>query len=169
MNQQLIEQYKALRNKVDKESNRLTSMHKSQLACKKGCDLCCESLKIFPIEFETIQKELEGKHIPVKKWTHNFGNKCRFLVNSVCTIYESRPIICRTQGLPLLYEKQDGTGYELSVCQLNFKGVDVNVFSMENALFMPSINSKLFLINQEFVQNHPKVRSPQARVRLNSL
>lgn len=169
MDQNLVKLYKDLRLHVDALSVMLSHKHHSQLMCKKGCDMCCESLHVFPIEFYTIKQELADKPIPEQKWKNRFSKSCRFLVNSECTIYESRPIICRTQGLPLLYENSQGTAYELSVCQLNFKGVDIQMFNMDNALFMPPINSKLYLLNQKFIKTLPKSLAPHKRIRLNSL
>ncbi|MBI9068103.1 MAG: YkgJ family cysteine cluster protein [Salinivirgaceae bacterium] len=162
--------YYNLRDELDKACEKFTSMHISQLECKKGCDSCCESLNIFPIEFYALQEELVGKNLPKFKWSQKFGKSCRFLKNGECQIYNSRPIICRTQGLPLLYENKTGTGYELSVCKLNFKGVKVDTFTMDNALFMPPMNSKLFLLNQAFVSKftHKKIDHFK-RFKLNTL
>lgn len=170
MTENFLSDYYKLRDEVDEACEKFTLMHQSQLACKKGCDSCCESLHIFPIEYYAIQEEIIGKNLPKHKWNHQFGKSCRFLKNSECQIYNSRPIICRTQGLPLLYENQSGTGHELSVCKLNFKGIDVNTFNMDNALFMSPINSKLFLLNQAFVANfsHQKMDGFK-RFKLNAL
>ena len=165
-----IKEYRALRQQVDELCDKFTDMHRSQLSCKKGCDSCCESLRIFPVEYYSIQQELAGKKIPPIKWHHRYSKKCRFLVNSACAIYDSRPIICRTQGLPLLYENSTGTAYELSVCQLNFKGMSVDTFNMDNALFMPPINSKLFMINHALVNSSNLAKkSPKFRIKLNTL
>jgi hypothetical protein len=163
--------YKELMDEVDESSLKLQVMHQKHLTCKKGCDSCCESLRLFPIELAFINDALknEGAILPKKRW-NKYTKACRFLVNGACSIYEHRPLICRTQGLPLLYEQADGSAFELSVCTLNFKGVDVSKFNTENALFMSPINSKLFLLNQQFVESlKTKKITVFSRYRLNEL
>jgi uncharacterized protein len=75
---------------------------------------------------------------------------CIFLKVHAYTIYESRPLICRTHGLPLLYTNEDGE-WELSNCELNSKDYDFENFSETNTFPQDKFNSKLFLINREFI------------------
>jgi Fe-S-cluster containining protein len=74
-----------------------------------------------------------------------------FLVNHQCQIYKSRPTICRTHGLPLLYTNNEGE-WELSACELNFAEFE-DEFSESNTFPQDKYNSKLFLINKEFIKN----------------
>lgn len=165
-----FEHYQLLRKQVDDSSRALESQHKEQMNCKAGCDLCCESISVFPIEFDAIKNELGDLPLPKKKLKHRLTSKCRFLSEHKCLIYKVRPIICRTQGLPLLYENFDGTGHELSVCKLNFKRVQPNSFNINNALFMPPINSQLFLLNKDYIEQlYDKKLTPQKRIKLNWL
>ena len=66
--------------------------------CKKGCSYCCSYyIAISDIEIEFIEKN--NKKIKRKKQfnTDNkgVGSLCLFLENGVCSIYESRPYVCR--------------------------------------------------------------------------
>jgi len=170
MNEQLLNKYFELRNDIDKAASKFEAMHKPQLKCKKGCDSCCESLTIFPIEYDAIQKELgNAAELPKKKLFSKLTKSCRFLVRGECFIYKSRPIICRTQGLPLLYENMEGSSFELSVCKLNFVGVDVTKFNMENALFMAPFNSRLFLLNRDYIKTIKFDFKATQRLTLNKL
>ncbi|MGZ3809289.1 MAG: YkgJ family cysteine cluster protein, partial [Bacteriovorax sp.] len=45
---------------------------------------------------------------------------CAFLYDDRCTIYEARPVICRTQGAPLFLQEENVLDY----CPLNFKEGD---------------------------------------------
>ena len=56
----------------------------------------------------------------------------------------------QAHGLPLLYTNDDGE-WELSNCELNFKNFDFEHFSEENTYPQDKFNSKLFLINREFI------------------
>jgi len=58
--------------------------------------------------------------------------------------------MCRTHGLPLLYANDDGE-WELSACELNFTEFDFEDFTMENTFPQDKYNSKLFLLNREFI------------------
>jgi len=75
---------------------------------------------------------------------------CPLLVEDRCSIYESRPLICRTQGLPLLLEAEDG-GQEVDFCPLNFAGPDA-VDDLEETHLVPldDLNLKLALINLQY-------------------
>lgn len=167
----LILSYLELRAKVDKRGEELTTQHGKQLKCRKGCDSCCESINVFPIEFYAIQNALKEQKIALPKRKFNrFRKSCMFLVDGACSIYQVRPFICRTQGLPLMYQNMNGEGYEVSHCQLNFKGVDITSFTVENTMFMPDFNSQLFMLNKEFVElNNIENKNPTKRIPLYKL
>ena len=78
------------------------------------------------------------------------GVTCAFLKNHSCTIYNHRPVMCRTHGFPLIYIN-DNDEYELSACELNFTEFDFGDFTMENTLPQDKFNSKLFILNREFI------------------
>lgn len=144
------EEYKIIINEIDSISHRLTSIHSKHLQCKKGCDLCCMDYSIFPVEFYTILNQLKANKTIVKPVEKADANSCAFLNNHACTIYENRPVICRTHGLPLLYMNDDSE-WELSACELNFTDFDFDEFSDENTIPMDRFNSKLFLLNKKFI------------------
>lgn len=149
-----IDSYYQLRKQIDKNASELSSLHVKHIKCQKGCDSCCEAIKIFPIEFAAIKNELQSSNVEIPSRRFNkFRKSCMFLKNGACLIYNARPIICRTQGLPLMYQKLDGDGYEISHCQLNFKQFDLKQFGLENSMFMPDFNSKLFLLNKAFIES----------------
>jgi Fe-S-cluster containining protein len=146
------DEYRALRNKVDNVSSSLSRQHATHLQCKMGCDLCCMDYSILPVEFYSILEELKSRGF--KKDNLQLKGKkdedCIFLKNHACTIYESRPLICRTHGLPLLYTNNDGE-WELSTCELNFTAFNFENFSEQNTYAQDKFNSKLFLLNREFI------------------
>lgn len=146
----LIAPYYQLRAEIDALSESLEKEHHQHLNCKKGCDLCCMAISVFPVEYYAIKAELDLKplaELPVPK----DQNDCRFLVNHNCAIYPSRPVICRTHGLPLLYMSLDSDEYELSLCELNFTDFDLSDFDEDNTYPMDRINSKLYQLNKNFV------------------
>lgn len=144
--------YQKLKEDTDAVAKKLSGEHSSHLQCKKGCDLCCMDYSILPVEFYAILEELKTSKFNKENIQFDDKNEedCIFLKNHTCTIYESRPLICRTHGLPLLYTNNDEE-WELSNCELNFKDFDFENFSEKNTFPQDKFNSKLFLINREFI------------------
>lgn len=144
--------YLKIRQEVDKFTGKLEKMHRKHLACKKGCDSCCMDFSVLPVEFYYILNELQNKGLKPEIEEPKAGTSCTFLKNHACTIYENRPLICRTHGMPLIYANDDGE-FELSACELNFKEFDFDDFNMENTFHQDKYNSKLFMLNREFLMN----------------
>ncbi len=155
-----IEAYHELRGKIDQHVGYLWSEHDNHMACKKGCDLCCLDFDVFPVELAAIKQqiEIEYPHVLKDSPNENAQGKCAYLQNHACTIYNARPIICRTHGFPLLNMNEAGDQWELSFCELNFTDVGDDYFE-EDALFeQDTYNSKLFMLNKSFLQNHPELK-----------
>ena len=94
-----------------------------QMECKKGCSKCCETdISVFEIEADRIREWFLSQEVEVKnkfkeEWQKPGDKKnCTFLVEDSCTVYEARPLICRTQGLPLFLSSENSLDY----CPLNF-------------------------------------------------
>ena len=161
--------YYSLREEIDSLCESLEKVHEKQLNCKKGCDLCCMAISVFPVEFYAIRAELDFEALPELPIPTDAA-QCRFLVDHSCTIYNSRPIICRTHGLPLLYRSMDSEEYELSLCELNFKEYDFEDFDEENTYPMDRINSQLYRINKDFAAGFEGGRyNEQDRIPLSDL
>lgn len=150
-------QYKILLNKINQQTAALEKLHKNHLKCRNGCDLCCIDFSILPVEFYFILSELKKKNIEPGFVENPENETCVFLKKGSCTIYEQRPVMCRTHGLPLLYANDDGE-WELSACELNFTEFDFENFTMENTLPQDKFNSILFLMNKEFIAEFTDVK-----------
>ena len=98
--------------------------NESKMECKKGCSQCCMTdISIFQLEADRItdyvqsldknqQLELKERFLKPEK-----TGACVFLIEDECSIYSARPLICRTQGLPLFLSSENS----LDFCPLNFK------------------------------------------------
>jgi uncharacterized protein len=152
MNNQIENSYhkfRLLRNKVDKTCNKLHLLHHDFTSCKKGCDECCMNFSLLPVEFHSILKSIKGQEITIQLSGDN--DSCPFLLDHSCQIYEFRPIICRSHGLPILTMDEEGENWELSFCPLNFKENDDDYFTPKSCYQQDVFNSKLYLLNQEFI------------------
>ena len=106
---------------VDRGVQHLNSLHSTRLLCRKGCHDCCvEGLTVFEVEAENIRRR--HAKLLIEASPHAEG-ACAFLDPSgACRVYEDRPYVCRTQGLPLRWVEQlpDGTPVEMrDICPVN--------------------------------------------------
>ncbi|TAJ11183.1 YkgJ family cysteine cluster protein [Marinilabiliaceae bacterium JC017] len=148
-----LNKYRILREEIDTEVEKLWKEHHTNMQCQKGCDQCCLNFSVFPVEFDAIKEQVHEQYsetfaLPTTETT----DKCAFLKDHRCTIYEARPIICRTHGLPLLYMDAEGDNWELSHCELNFSKVDETYFHTENTFQQDTFNSELFLLNKAYIK-----------------
>lgn len=150
-----FKKYKLLLQEIDKHVANLEDAHSKHMKCKNGCDLCCIDFSIFPIEFHYIFNNIKNDNAVLE--AHSKKDACTFLKNHSCTIYQYRPIMCRTHGLPLIYANDEGE-LELSSCHLNFTEFNFEDFTMENTLPQDKYNSKLFLLNKEFIAEFKDIK-----------
>ncbi len=111
---------------VDGEVRRLAGAHGGRIRCGPGCSSCCvDGITVFPIEAERIR--LRHGALLAGGEPHPPG-ACAFLDGEGrCRVYEDRPYVCRTQGLPLRWTEDGGVGeIELrDICPLNDEGTPV--------------------------------------------
>jgi len=148
---EIFEKFLKLRGKIDSRIEQLEKEHRTDMQCKEGCDSCCIKFRILPIEFEYIKSKLGNRIFQKPK---RFTKKCVFLKNSICQIYEHRPIICRSHGVPMLYMNKAGTDWELGHCKLNFKNIDKSTLNIDNTFAQDRFNSDLYLLNKEYIGNY---------------
>ncbi len=109
---------------VDREAEALARVHAGRLQCRRGCAGCCvDDLTVTRIEAEGIRRahpELLASGEP-----HPVG-ACAFLDGAgACRVYAERPLVCRTQGLPLRLFFEDEAGEieeRRDICPLNQAG-----------------------------------------------
>lgn len=167
-----IDRYRDLRCRVDQRMRELVACHGKNAVCKPGCCDCCVNLSVFPVEYYAILQELrEGgcTGLPFDP-----GAPCGYLKDRRCVLYASRPLICRTHGLPVAFlnENEDGPERVVSFCPKNFVGVpdDELIFGPDHTLDLDEMNAELFLINMDFLeQSSPSVWQPTSRIRLSQL
>ncbi len=154
--QKYFDNYKNIRNEVDAKFNMLHAKHSKYTKCAKGCSDCCMNFSVLPVEFHAILDSIKNKEIQIS-YPEN-PNECIFLMQKECGIYHERPVICRSHGLPILHMNNSGDNWELSVCPLNFTTVADDYFIAENCYYQDTFNSKLFMLNREFIQHFDEVK-----------
>lgn len=124
-----FEELLALHEEVDREAARTAERFGLPMACKRGCaDCCVDDLTVFEIEAERIRSN-HGDLLSSGR-PHPEGS-CAFLDDEgACRIYEDRPYVCRTQGLPLRWfdESPSGETVEMrDICTLNDPGEELGM------------------------------------------
>ena len=119
-----IDSVESLHACVDGEVQAITLRLGARITCRRGCSDCCvDHLTVFGAEADRIRRDAVDRLVGAE--AHPAG-ACAFLDSEgACRIYEARPYVCRTQGMPLrwLDEADDGTVVEYrDICPLNDHG-----------------------------------------------
>lgn len=99
-------------DKVDAFAAAVAGRRREDLRCGPGCAACCQvQLSVSPVEAAAIRRHLRGLP-PAERAAiteaagvaAQAGGACVMLRgDGTCAIYAARPLVCRTQGLPLRY------------------------------------------------------------------
>ena len=135
-----------LHDVVDELVRPIVASHGARLQCRSGCHDCCsDGLTVFAVEAAVIARhhgELLREGAP-----HAEGG-CAFLDDAgACRIYEQRPYVCRTQGLPLRWLEQDddGPAEVRDICPLNAEGAPLEELTAEECWTLGPFEERLAL------------------------
>ena len=127
-----------LRAKVDGFFEAVAERRPDELRCAAGCHACCvPDLSVCAVEAAAVEAALEGLDAPglaalaERSEAPEPRERCVMLdASGRCVIYAARPLVCRSQGLPLRYSpgtlppeavRAEGPDAEVSWCPLNFE------------------------------------------------
>ncbi len=149
-----IDRYVDLRDRVDRRAGELLARHGRAITCRARCCDCCVDLTVFPVEYHAILADL--RRAGVASLPIDPSAACGFLRDGLCVLYEARPLICRTHGLPLAFE-DDRSPRRLrtaSSCPRTFDGADPAAIGVgpADALEVEPMNAELFEINLTFAR-----------------
>jgi uncharacterized protein len=188
-----LAEYRALRSKVDAFAAAVHTRRAADLACRRGCAGCCHvELTVSSVEAAAIAEHFDT--LPEAARTRLRARsaaaappapvtpRCVMLdEQDQCAIYAARPLICRTQGLPLSYPRDlvpaeavlgrlarrgDATQDEraLTCCPLNFTARPPQAADVLDA---ERVDALLALVNQRYVAGNgqlPLTRWPLAAI-----
>ncbi|MCX5877347.1 MAG: YkgJ family cysteine cluster protein [Deltaproteobacteria bacterium] len=164
-----IQDYHQLLAPLDTEIARIGEMHAAALSCGPGCAHCCLAFSVLPIEAACLREAIAAlPSASQKRLRRNLAegdNRCPLLIDDLCSVYVNRPIICRTQGLPLAYVDTERQAIEVSACPLNFP--DDYAFIPEKLLFMDPFNERLAELNRAWC--HKQGLPPDQRIPLREI
>ncbi|NOY90757.1 MAG: YkgJ family cysteine cluster protein [Deltaproteobacteria bacterium] len=131
-----LSEYLALRDKVDAFCAAATKASGDGLRCAPGCDGCCvPGLTLSPVEARVVEFALEalpeGRRGALRERLEDAEGCVLLDAEGRCSVYQARPLVCRTQGLALVYPHgvipaqaivhRDAQGRDVSHCPLNFE------------------------------------------------
>lgn len=119
-----------LHAEVDARAAALATHHAARLVCRRGCSACCvDDITVFELEAEKIRR---GAADFLATATPHPPGRCAFLgEEGECRIYELRPYVCRTQGLPLRWIDEDAAAEYRDICTLNDGGAPLETLEPE--------------------------------------
>ncbi len=156
--------YKNLVRKIDEKCNEINGTFGRHIKCTKGCSQCCILDSVFPVEAVSMAVEVINRNIDVKAAKEN--DRCIFLGNDLCMIYDVRPVICRTHGFPIIFE-ENGI-QKADCCPLNFTDTDETV-SSKAFIDIDKINGILYSINALFIKELNLPFKPDERIPLTDI
>ncbi|MDJ0764915.1 MAG: YkgJ family cysteine cluster protein [Myxococcota bacterium] len=139
----MLTAYFKLRSRIDRLVQSIRARYSEQILCQPTCIDCCQAgLTLVLVEAVAIGSahgvEPERIHLQAGQSPRFSEGRCSLLdEKSLCAVYNDRPLICRTHGLPLKYSDSN----EIRVCEKNFiyqtphRSAMLNVDNMETALF----------------------------------
>ena len=153
----------ALHSEVDHAAASLAQKHPGRLNCEAGCaDCCVDGLSVFSIEAERIAVAVGSG---LKDAVAGPKGGCAFLDSEArCRVYDHRPYVCRTQGLPLRWteDASEGSWVECrDICPKNDEGPPLESLPREACWTLGPFEARLRALQEE--------KTPGERVLLRQL
>ena len=143
---------------VDRMASQLSARHGARLKCGRGCAACCvDGLTVFEIEARNIQHYYPEL---LRQATPHPAGACAFLdhKDNSCRIYDARPYVCRTQGLPLRWLEETDDAEELyelrDICPLNEAGTPVEELPEEDCWTIGPFEQRLAQMQMAYGDGH---------------
>lgn len=119
-----------LRRRVDDHFAAALARSPDEMQCRVGCSRCChQRFGVFEIEAHRVRTALSrlSRSDPelrerVRRQADDPAalSHCALLVDERCAVYDERPLICRTHGLPTRVRERPEDEPTLHGCPLNF-------------------------------------------------
>lgn len=153
---QLFKNYNQLVAKVDTLCSDIMVQCAGEIHCRKGCDSCCRHFSIFWVEAVNLARAArrlpQQKLLALRRKAQSLGEQdsCPLLEDGACLLYDARPIICRSHGLPILTRFQEN--HVIDFCPRNFTKTDS--ISGNLVINLDLLNNTLAATNALFVSRY---------------
>jgi Fe-S-cluster containining protein len=158
--------YRALGDYCDALAQRVRERFGTAWQCRAGCGGCCQLSTVCGLEAVALLQAGLGSRFSGQIGSGN--GRCCLLREDRCLVYEHRPLICRTHGLPLVSETL--TGGEVDCCPLNLPALaEVAELEMDLVLNLDRLTENLMRLNLAFFLVLGRPELAEARFALTSL
>jgi Fe-S-cluster containining protein len=179
-----LTEYLALRDRVDAFADGVQQRRAADMQCRRGCAGCCHAeLAVCAVEAAAIRAQVGALDEPARAALRaraavdTAEPRCVMLgADDACAIYAARPLVCRSQGLPLRYPAElipeqsvrarAGAG-AVTWCPLNFTAAKERPPAAADVLDAERVDQTLALINRRYADRTGA--DPLARVPLRTL
>lgn len=153
-----LQRLQELAEEVDREFARIRSRYDDAMQCRSGCSACCRArLSITRVEEAFLRRglgllQVETRQELAAAASDEKREVCPALdEQGRCRVYESRPLICRSYGVPLRHRREVPLVNPpvIDVCDLNFVQTDLNVLPAEDVMDQTSIDAKVAEIDAD--------------------
>jgi len=158
-----FERFDALAAEVEREFDAIRRRNDGCLECQQGCSDCCRCrLSITRLEAAYLRRGLARLPDSVRRElavraTAEAQEMCPALdANGACQVYESRPLICRSHGVPLRYRYPVPLiqPTRIDVCDKNLTEISIDRLPGEDVMDQTSLTTELAAIDEEFCNEH---------------
>lgn len=158
-----LNDYRHLLDKVSAKFDEIKQRNPQHFSCGSGCHSCCvPDLSVFQIEFDhivnalSLQPELEKKVQELADGKNFSSHRCSLLDRAGnCSIYEVRPLICRSHGAPIFSKMSTAKDAKpvLDVCPLNFSNIEkLTALPANDFINIDILNQLLVLLNNQHAE-----------------
>ncbi len=148
--------------KVDSFFAHAQARHGEAITCSAGCDDCCRRrFSVTGIEAAVIGEALarlpaEPRQKVQARAADREGTACPALgEDGRCAVYEARPTICRTHGLPIRFmEASAGRSLPMvDACPKNFRGQDLGALDPKSVLDQTTLSTVLAALDAAYADS----------------
>ena len=144
---EVLKRYRELGDYCETLTQRVQSRFGENWQCRAGCSGCCRLATVCGLEAVVLLRAGLGVRIfgqPVGD-----GEQCCLLQDDRCLVYDSRPLICRSHGLPLVSGVL--TEGEIDCCPLNLPAL-AGLTELEGTLILnlDQLTENLMRLNLAF-------------------
>ncbi|TDI35281.1 MAG: YkgJ family cysteine cluster protein [Acidobacteria bacterium] len=152
-----------LADSVDETFASIQTRQGACMQCRAGCTDCCRArLTITHVEAAFFRRGLARlPEAERKDLAQRTRDKTRDMCPALdpegrCQLYDSRPLICRSFGVPLRRRREVVlvNPIVIDACDLNFVDVPLETLPAEDVLDQTSLDTELAAINAEFCARH---------------
>lgn len=149
------DRYRQLCDKVDAFFARVEQRHADQMNCQRGCYDCCDvQLSLTGVEAEAAlaawRALSEERRAEVRATWRPDATACSALDRQGrCAIYEGRPLVCRSHGVPVRFQQPGKSLPVVETCFRNFPTSGPAAADADCVLDQTTLSAMLLLVDKE--------------------